>query len=132
MDAHTFDTPSFTCPICNHTQTVKPHKLFTGLLTCQHCRERLVVSWSGHYVRDPFTLKQFATRRRLRLESRPLARIRRDLWVAGQPVLLAVLGSAAFLGVLLLFQRGLIWGEGSTMPESSQIVETYPPTDTPN
>ncbi|MGI0487607.1 hypothetical protein ACN4EK_19365 [Pantanalinema rosaneae CENA516] len=132
MDAHTFDPPSFTCPICNHTQTVKPHKLFTGLLTCQHCRERLVVSWSGHYVRDPFTLKQFATRRRLRLESHPLARIRRDLWVAGQPVLLAVLGSAAFLGVLLLFQRGLTWGESFSLPEASPIVEDHPPTHTSN
>lgn len=132
MDAHTFDTPSFTCPICNQTQAVKPRKLFTGLLTCQHCRERLVVSWSGHYVRDPFTLKQFATRRRLRLESHPLARVRRDLWLAGQPVLLTVLGSAAFLGVLLLFQRGLMWGEGPALPEASPIVETSPPTNAPN
>jgi hypothetical protein len=98
MNAHTFDTPSPVCPICHRAGVIKPHKLLKGLLTCQNCRERLVVSWSGHYVRDPFTLNHIATGQMLRRESRPLARIQRDFRFAIPSILWTVLGSAIFMG----------------------------------
>lgn len=101
MSAHTFDTHFPICPICQRANAVKPHKLLTGLLTCHHCRERLVISWSGHYVRDPFTLKRLATGEMLRRESRPLARMGRDLKQTPYPLLLAVLGGAVVLGGIL-------------------------------
>jgi hypothetical protein len=94
MNADTFDAKSNFCPVCHRAGVVKSPKLIAGLLTCQQCRTRLVVSWSGHYVRDPFTLKCLATEQRLRRESRPIARIYRDFALICRPlVLLALLGS---------------------------------------
>jgi hypothetical protein len=107
MNAHTFNTPSPTCPICHRHDAVKPHKLLRGLLTCQYCRERLVVSWSGHYVRDPFALKSFSAQV-LRRESRPLARLWRDFKLSGYPWLLAALGG------VVVFSSALLLAQGST------------------
>lgn len=105
MNAHTFDTHSPVCPICHRPGVIKPHKLLKGLLTCQNCRERLVVSWSGHYVRDPFTLNSLATGHRLRRESRPLARMRRDFRPTGLSVVWTVVGSAIFMGTALFLMQ---------------------------
>jgi hypothetical protein len=100
MSAHIFDTPSSHCPICQRAGAAKPHKLISGFLTCQHCRERLVVSWSGHYVRDPFTSPPTfeGTEQMLRRESRPIARIRRDLRLL-KPLMLGTLGGAVVFGI---------------------------------
>lgn len=98
MNAHTFDTDSPVCPICHRAGVIKPHKLLKGLLTCQNCRERLVVSWSGHYVRDPFSLNPLATGQMLRRESRPLARLQRDFKLVIPSFVWTVLGSAIFMG----------------------------------
>lgn len=98
MNAHTFDTDSPVCPICHRAGVIKPHKLLKGLLTCHNCRERLVVSWSGHYVRDPFSLKPLATGQMLRRESRPLARIQRDFRSMIPSIVWTMLGSAIFMG----------------------------------
>ncbi|MGA7937130.1 MAG: hypothetical protein WCA35_26500 [Kovacikia sp.] len=114
MNAHTFNTSSPTCPICHRHNAVKPHKLLRGLLTCQYCRERLVVSWSGHYVRDPFTLKPFISGQMLRRESRPIARLWRDFKLSSYPWLLAILGGA------MLFGSAVLLSQGSTS-------ETHPP-----
>lgn len=97
MDGHLFDTHSPTCPVCHRSGAIKPHKLLKGLLTCQYCRERLVVSWSGHYVRDPFTLNCLSSGKMLRRESHPLARIRRD-FRATPSLLLTLIGGAILLG----------------------------------
>lgn len=104
MSAHLFDTHSPTCPICHRAGAVKPHKLITGLLTCQYCRERLVVSCSGHYVRDPFTLN-LAAGHRLRRQSRPYARMWRDLQLTPYPLILGLLGSAIFFWSLVAVLR---------------------------
>lgn len=101
MNARTFDTRNPICPVCHRTGTIKPHKILTGLLICQHCRERLVVSCSGHYVRDPFTFKNLAIEQRLRRDSRPFARMCRDAHVAKPSLLLALLGSMVLLGAYL-------------------------------
>lgn len=100
MNAQTFDSHSANCPICSGTKGTKSRNMVSGLLTCKHCRERLVVSWSGHYVRDPFTLKQLTVGRTLRRQSRPLARILRDFRFARYaPLLIAIAGGAVFLGL---------------------------------
>jgi hypothetical protein len=62
----------------------------------------MVISWSGHFVRDPFSLKQLAVGKMLRRESRPLARIQRDLGIGKHLGLLAILGSAVFLGFAIV------------------------------
>ncbi|MCL6432812.1 MAG: hypothetical protein K6T90_01135 [Leptolyngbyaceae cyanobacterium HOT.MB2.61] len=106
MNAHTFDPLSPTCPICHRADAIKPHRLLRGLLICQYCRERLVVSWSGHYVRDPFAFKHLMTGQWLRQQSHPLARIRRDFKTASNPILLVVLSSVVFLGTALVLLQG--------------------------
>jgi hypothetical protein len=58
----------------------------------------MVISWSGHFVRDPFTLKQLTVGKMLRRESRPLARLQRDFGLGKYFPLVAILGSAVFLG----------------------------------
>ncbi|GAP93662.1 hypothetical protein NIES2104_01690 [Leptolyngbya sp. NIES-2104] len=62
------------------------------MLTCPHCRSRLVVSLSGHYVRDPFRTKKLSSQQ-LRKQSRPIARIFRDSGLAKHSPLLAIVGS---------------------------------------
>ena len=106
MNAHTFDSHSVTCPICNRTGTIQSGLMFGGLYTCPYCQERLVISWSGHYVRDPFTLKQLAVGRMLRRQSRPLARVLRDVGFTKRPSLIGVLASAVIVSVALATLEG--------------------------
>lgn len=108
MNAHTFDSHSVTCPICNRTGTIQSGLMFGGLYTCPYCQERLVISWSGHYVRDPFTLKQLAVGRMLRRQSRPLARVLRDVGLAKRPSLMGVLASAVVVGITVAAIEGWI------------------------
>lgn len=98
MNADTFDRHSSPCPVCHRLGGLQSVKMVNGLLTCPHCREQLVISFSGHYVRDPFTLQQKVTGQRLRRQSRPLARILRDSGVYKHSPLLAILGSLLILG----------------------------------
>ncbi|MBW4472361.1 MAG: hypothetical protein KME45_18605 [Stenomitos rutilans HA7619-LM2] len=128
MNAHTFDTDSPVCPICHRAGVIKPHKILKGLLTCQNCRERLVVSWSGHYVRDPFSLKPLATGQMLRRESRPLARMQRDFRLVIPSLVWTVLGSAIVIGTaVFLVQNAPIKRTPSTHPLPSPTnVERSP------
>ena len=127
MNAHTFDTPSPVCPICHRAGVIKPHKLLKGLLTCQNCRERLVVTWSGHYVRDPFTLNHIATGQMLRRESRPLARIQRDFRFIVPSIVWTVLGSAIFMGTaVFLVQNAPMPHKGLPQPLSTPILKRSP------
>ncbi len=98
MNANTFDRSSSHCPACCQVGGLRSIKLVDGLLTCPYCRERLVVSVSGHYVRDPFALRQRVTSHMLRRQSRPLARILRDSGISKHSSLLAMLGTLLLLG----------------------------------
>ncbi|MBD2021261.1 hypothetical protein H6F43_13860 [Leptolyngbya sp. FACHB-36] len=121
MSAHTFDSSSHSCPVCQRGSAATPQRLITGLLACPHCRERLVVSWSGHYVRDPFTLKPLVTGQTLRRESRPLARIRRDLRLSSYSLAIGLVGGAVFLGVMVgLLQNSMT--PASTEPPSIESL----------
>jgi len=124
MNAPTYNTHSVTCPICHRSSIVGPVGMVSGLFTCPHCHSHMVISWSGHFVRDPFSLKQLTVGKMLRRESRPLARIQRDLGIGKHFPLLAILGSAVFLGFAIVatdqslarqqpFQGFLEWVSGS-------------------
>nr|WP_290221439.1 hypothetical protein [Trichocoleus desertorum] len=101
MNAHTFDHDAVICPLCHREGRIRPHRLLNGLLTCPQCRERFVVSRSGHFVRDPFTLKRLADSRTLRRQSHPFARILRDFGLARNPSLLAIASSVVLLSLTL-------------------------------
>ena len=93
MNADTFGRHPISCPVCHHTGSVSSVNLVNGLLTCPHCRSRLVVSLSGHYVRDPFSAKRprpAETSRKLRQQSRPWARILRDSGISKHSPLIAM------------------------------------------
>ena len=101
-DTRTFDSHFNICPVCRHPIESVPRPLPFGLFACPHCRSRLVISWSGHYVRDPFTLRQIAIGRALRRQSHPLARFLRDFKADRQASLVVVAVSAALLGCSFL------------------------------
>jgi len=99
MNAHTFDGNSVTCPICYRSQGRKLSNVGGGLYMCPYCHERFVISQSGHYVRDPLSIPRHRTDgQKLRRQSRPLARIGRDFRIAKPISLIAIIGSAIFLG----------------------------------
>lgn len=122
MNAHTFDRHS--CPICHRSGTVRHHKFLTGLLTCEYCRERLVVSWSGHYVRDPFALKQMTSERMLRRASSPLARICRDFRLSDSPLALAVLGGVVLLGMAIASLQSISLQPAPLLPQASPTIKS--------
>jgi hypothetical protein len=111
MNIHTFDNHYVTCPICQRNATPKPVKSCIGLFTCPYCQERLVVCQSGHYVRDPFALKQIMISSALRRQSRPLARIIRDFILLKHPILALAVGSAVVLGVITMTQQSTSYRE---------------------
>jgi uncharacterized protein YbaR (Trm112 family) len=100
MNTHTFDNHYVTCPICQKNTKPKPIKTCIGLFTCPYCQERLVVSQSGHYVRDPFTFRQIIISSTLRRQSRPLARIIRDFALFKGPLVALMLGSIILLSLI--------------------------------
>lgn len=66
-----------------------------------------MVSWSGHYVRDPHNCKQIMVAHVLRRQSRPWARIMRDFGFLKRPSVLIALGSAILLGVSVVSLESL-------------------------
>ena len=97
MNAPTSKSNYVTCPICNRSTVAQPVEMFNGLFTCPYCHSHLVISWSGHYVRDPLCLQQLNIGQMLRRQSRPLARLRRDLSSQYLPIIV-VISSAIFFG----------------------------------
>ncbi|NJN48873.1 MAG: hypothetical protein HC805_02575 [Alkalinema sp. RL_2_19] len=98
MSAEVFH-PSSSCPLCHNPATSAIGR-FNGRLVCPCCHSRLVLSGSGQFVRDPFTQKQLISIQKLRRQSRPLARLLRDV----QPSRRTLFGGAAILAV-----AGLTW-----------------------
>jgi hypothetical protein len=95
MNASTSDRYSLTCPICHHADKLQPGQFASGLYTCPQCQAHLVISETGHYVRDPLCIHQISLTRVLRRQSRPLARILRDCGLAR----IAVLAGTVLLGL---------------------------------
>jgi len=106
MNAHTFDSHSVVCPICHRTGQINPGQMLGGLYICPHCQARLVISLSGHYVRDPFSFRSAAMEQLLRRQSRPWARILRDVGLTKPGSLVAILASVVVAGVTLAMIQG--------------------------
>jgi hypothetical protein len=132
MNTHTFGNHSVTCPICQRTGSLKPVKICDGLFTCPYCQERLVVSWSGHYVRDPHNCKQETSAHLLRRQSQPWARILRDFVFVRRPAVIIAVGSAILLGVSVIglesFNRQQNQGQG-LLEQVTELVN--PPQNSP-
>ncbi|MEA5506821.1 hypothetical protein VB735_27720 [Halotia wernerae UHCC 0503] len=111
MNIHTFDNHYVTCPICQRNTRPKPIKTCIGLFSCPYCQERLVVCRSGHYVRDPFTLKQIMICSALRRQSSPVARIIRDFVILKRPLLALAVGSAILLSMITMTQQNTIYDQ---------------------
>ena len=126
MNAPTFDAHSPTCPVCHRSNLVKSGKLLTGLLVCQHCRERLVISWSGHYVRDPFHLRQLGVERSLRRDSHPFYRILRDLRFTPPHVLVAILAGTLLVGLISVVTEQL-GPKHSPASQSNSLIQDQTP-----
>jgi len=120
MNAPTFDSHSSTCPICRRSSSLKSGPILTGLLVCDQCQERLVISWSGHYVRDPFHLRRLRMERSLRRESHPVSRILRDLRMPPPQILMVFLASTLLIGMVsMLAEKNSPLTYPSASPSSS-------------
>lgn len=111
MNIHTFDNNYVTCPICHRTSRSQPVKTYIGLFTCPYCQEKLVVSHSGHYVRDPFTWKKMMMSAALRRQSRPLARISRDFIILKRPLFALGVGLTILLATIAVTQQGTSYNQ---------------------
>lgn len=130
MNTHTFGNHSVTCPICQRTGSLKPVKIGNGLFTCPSCQERLVVTWSGHYVRDPFNGKQVMLAHLLRRQSRPWARMLRDFGSLGRPAAILV-GSVILLGVSVIALESLNPEQNRFQGLLEQVTEIVEPPESP-
>ncbi|MCL2928481.1 MAG: hypothetical protein O4861_19120 [Trichodesmium sp. St16_bin4-tuft] len=97
MNAPTSNSNYVFCPVCNRSSIAQPVGILNGLFTCPYCHSHLVISWSGHYVRDPLAIQQLYIGQMLRRQSKPLARLRRDLTRQYLPIAM-VIGSAILFG----------------------------------
>jgi hypothetical protein len=129
MNTHTFGNHSVTCPICQQTGRLKPIKACHGLFTCPYCQEKLVVSWSGHYVRDPHNCKQVILAQLLRRQSRPWARIMRDLGFLKRPSVLVALGSAILLGISVVSLDSINRQQNSRQGLLEQVTDMVNPQE---
>lgn len=102
MSAYLFNRHTVTCPVCHHANEVRSGHIPSGLYTCPHCQARLIICWSGIFVRDPFSTQPFDAGQNLRRQSRTFSRILRDV---GAKKLVALIGVAvvglAWVGVSL-------------------------------
>ncbi|MEB3885568.1 hypothetical protein [Lyngbya sp. CCY1209] len=129
MNADTFNSHSVTCPICHHTSISPLVGMLGGLFTCPNCHTHLVISKSGHYVRDPFALQQWAMGRMLRRQSHPLARIGRDICSRKRLSLVAIAGSIILLGVALVTTERVNLSERQADPAIVEPVESQDDTE---
>jgi hypothetical protein len=121
MNIHTFDNNYVTCPICQRNNRTKPVKTYIGLFTCPYCQEKLVVCKSGHYVRDPFTWKKILISSALRRQSRPLARMIRDLPLSKRFLLALAMGSAILFTTIAITQEITNYKQ-ELLPESEKVT----------
>ncbi len=99
MTAHAFDSHSATCPVCHRIRAELSGQILSGLFICQQCQERLVISQSGHFVRDPFQASQRAIDQMLRRQSHPLARMWRDVGFQRRPLWWVMMSSILVLAL---------------------------------
>jgi hypothetical protein len=139
MSAEVFH-PSYHCPLCRNrvdraadrqpldfsqgqlslNPALPPASLgwLKGQLRCPYCKSNFVATGQGQFVRDPFRTAPRLSIQQLRRQSRPLARLRRDL----QPALWAFAGAIAVLvigGMTYEGTRDHASPQGMTTPAES-------------
>ena len=129
MNTHTFGNRSVTCPICQRTGKLNLVKIDNGLFTCPSCQERLVVTWSGHYVRDPFNGRQLMIAHLLRRQSRPWARVLRDFGFVKRPSVIIAVGSAILLGLSVITLESLNPQQNRFQGLLEQVTEIVDPPE---
>ncbi|UZQ53969.1 sigma factor G inhibitor Gin [Trichothermofontia sichuanensis B231] len=112
MTAHAFDSHSVTCPVCHRVRAELSGQLLRGLFICHQCQERLVISQSGHFVRDPFRSSQRAMDQMLRRQSHPLMRMWRDAGLNRHPLWWVLMSG----GLLLLIAMCFFWPSPNAVP----------------
>lgn len=127
MNTHTFGNHSVTCPICQRPGNLKLIKRGHGLFTCPSCQERMVVTWSGHYVRDPFNGKQVTISQLLRRQSRPFARVLRDFGSLKHSSLIVAVGGIILLGISFITLERLSPEPNSLQNLLEQVKEVVNP-----
>ncbi|MEA5581621.1 hypothetical protein VB620_09735 [Nodularia harveyana UHCC-0300] len=105
MNIHTFGNDYVACPICQKNAKQRVAESHIGLFSCPYCHQRLVVCPSGHYVRDPYMLRQIMLCSSLRRQSSPLARIIRDFILIKRPILNLVVGLAILFSMIPITQQ---------------------------
>lgn len=121
MNIHTFDNHFVACPVCQRNVRQRLAESHIGLFTCPYCHQRLVVCHSGHYVRDPFMLKQIILCSALRRQSSPLARIIRDFIVIKRPILSLAVSLAILFSMITITQQNTNYAPQS--PTTEKIPE---------
>lgn len=132
MNADTFNTYSVTCPICHHTSIVSSMGVLGGLFTCPHCHTHFVISNSGHFVRDPFCLRKWAVGQMLRRQSRPWARIRRDLWPTRYFPLAVLVSGILFISLAVAATNQLGSEQNIVETQSESVQEQESPSQSPS
>jgi len=122
MTAHAFDSPAATCPVCHRIRAEFSGQLLSGLFICQQCQERLVISQSGHFVRDPFQASQRAIDQMLRRQSHPLVRMWRDVGLQRHPLWWVVMSSVC----LLTLMTCLLTPDPDGVPEPFDFFDPVP------
>ncbi len=123
MNIHTFNNDYVACPICQRNAKQRLAESHIGLFSCPYCQQRLVVCRSGHYVRDPFMLKQIMLCSSLRRQSSPFARIIRDFILIKRPILSLAVGLAIFLSMITLTEQNTKYDQQVTPTEDIQKTE---------
>ena len=123
MNIHTFDNDYVACPICQRNAKQRLAESHIGFFRCPYCQQRLVVCRSGHYVRDPFMLKQIMLCSALRRQSSPLARIIRDFILIKRPILSLAVGLAIFLSIMTVTQQNTRYDQQFPTTENIQEKE---------
>ncbi|MGI0490639.1 hypothetical protein ACN4EG_02405 [Alkalinema pantanalense CENA528] len=106
MSAEFFDRSYSHCPVCQGSTLVCEGLAIGGLKVCPHCGARLVVSGSGHYVRDPFRW-QLPSVKILRHQSHPLSRLVRDSGLKTPSSAMALIASLFLLGITTAYSGNL-------------------------
>ncbi|MDJ0674274.1 MAG: hypothetical protein QNJ36_02540 [Calothrix sp. MO_167.B42] len=121
MNTHNnIDNHYLTCPICQNNGKSQLIKTGSGLFTCPYCQERLVVSHSGHYVRDPFAWKQTIFCESLRTQSRPNTNIFRKFFLFKRPFASLILVAAMMVGVVFITQQKVSDKDSPAIPKIDQ------------
>lgn len=130
MSAEFSDRSCASCPICKNATVAVEGTALEGLLVCPSCGSRLVVSGSGHFVRDPFRWNARVASKLLRHQSHPLARLMRDSGFTPQSSVLVVFVSLLLLGITAAYS-GSFSKMVDQLPKLEQMRSDPPPSPHP-